>query len=89
MPNLQLVATYQYHNNHNNGLELLIHDSDNHAYQALYLAYSVKDSYFDDSSFPLEYEILDKNDDIVEDNDNNIANFNSFRDAIDHIQNRM
>lgn len=53
------------------------------------LAYNVKDSYFDDSSFPLEYEILDKNDDIVEDDDNNIANFNSFRNAIDYIQNRM
>lgn len=33
MPNLQLVATYQYHEN---GLELLIHDLDNHVYQALY-----------------------------------------------------
>lgn len=33
MPNLQLVATYQYHNN---GLELLIHDSDHHTYQGLY-----------------------------------------------------
>lgn len=53
------------------------------------LEYNVKDSYFDDSSFPLEYEILDKNNDIVEDDDNNIANFNSFRDAIDYIQNKM
>lgn len=33
MPNLQLVAAYQYHDR---GLELLIHDTDNHVYQELY-----------------------------------------------------